>query len=148
MAGVVTLWKVAFMPPPSRGVWSAPQRSRSCRHSIYFAGDSPFRGSGSGCEGEQPLHVVGHGHEVPLAADVVEAAEQELAEAERRFDDTEHRFGRVLAQRIQRSALRCLQPMRHRLNRRWIGRAWRGWGKALGGPGGGPLAPHRDQRIN
>src|SRR3954463_14236298 len=45
--------------------------------------DSPLRGSGGCCEGEQPLHVVGHGHEVPRAADIVEAAEQELAEAER-----------------------------------------------------------------
>src|SRR3954451_18204052 len=58
-------------------------RGGSCRHSIHFVGDSPFGGSGSGCEGEQPLHVVGHGHQVPLAADVVETAEQELAEPER-----------------------------------------------------------------
>ena len=48
-----------------------------------FCRDSPLRGSGSGCEGEQPFHVVRHGHQVPLTADVVEATEQELAEAER-----------------------------------------------------------------
>src|ERR1700750_947859 len=85
-----------------------------------------------GCEGEQPLHVVGHGYEVPFAADVVEAAEQELAEAERRLDDTKHRLWRVLAQGVQRPALGCLQPMRHRLDRRWIVRRWRGRGEALG----------------
>src|SRR3954451_20230004 len=61
--------------PVSRGRIVPPQHP--------FCGDSPFGGSGSGCEGEQPLHVVGHGHEVPLAADVVETAEQELAEPER-----------------------------------------------------------------
>src|SRR3954464_9561261 len=71
--------------------WIVPTQHRFCR-------TAPLRGSDSGCEGEQPLHVVGHGHEVPLAADVIEATEQELAEAERRFDDAEHRLGGVLAQ--------------------------------------------------
>ena len=36
---------------------------------------------------EHPLHVPRHGHEVPLAAHIVEATQQELAEPEHRFDD-------------------------------------------------------------
>ena len=67
--------------------------------------DGPFRASGGTGEGEQPLHVVGHGHQVPLAADIVEAAEQELAEPQYRFDDAEHRLGGLLAQGIELFAL-------------------------------------------
>ena len=62
---------------------SRSQGAGLCRHSINLAGASPFRGSGSGCEDEHPLHVPGHGHEVPLAANVVDPTQQELAEPER-----------------------------------------------------------------
>src|SRR3954463_4246872 len=88
MAGGGGLWGGACPLSPTRDTCFRSQGVGSCRHSIHFVGDSPFRGSGSGCECEQPLRVVGHGHEVPLTADVVEATEQELAEPERRFDDT------------------------------------------------------------
>ena len=33
-----------------------------------------FSGSASACEAEQPLQVVGHGDQVPLAADLVETS--------------------------------------------------------------------------
>ena len=57
----------------------------------------PFGGSGCACEGEQPLHIIGHRLEVPFAADVVGATEQKLVESEHRFDGTEYRLGGVLA---------------------------------------------------
>ena len=69
----------------------------SCRHSFDIGCDDPFRASGGARQGEQPLPVVGHGHQAPLAADSVEAAEQELAEPQYRFDDAEHRLGGLLA---------------------------------------------------
>src|ERR1700693_986527 len=48
-----------------------------------------------------PLHVPRRGDEAPLALDVVKAAQKELAEAHYRFDDPEHRFRGLLAQRIE-----------------------------------------------
>src|SRR5215217_8354801 len=132
MAVVGTLWRSAVMLSPTWSDRSVSHGAGLCRRSIDLVDSSPFRGSGSGCESEQSLHVVGHGHEVPLATDVVEATQQELAEPECRFDDAEHRLGRVLAQGVQRPALGCLQPMRHRLNRGWMVRRRRGGGEALG----------------
>jgi hypothetical protein len=52
---------------------------------------------------EHPLDVPGHGHDTPLAAHIVEATQQELAEAKHRFDDTEHRFGRLYRQSASRN---------------------------------------------
>jgi len=43
-------------------------------------------GSGGG-EDEHPLQVPRHGHEAPLGAHFVEAAQRKLTESERRFDD-------------------------------------------------------------
>ena len=43
-------------------------------------------------QSKHPLQVPGHGHEVPLTADMIEPAQQELAESQHGFDDAEHRF--------------------------------------------------------
>src|SRR5271169_2049999 len=43
-------------------------------------------------ENEDPLHVPGHGHQAPLAANLVEPAQQELSKAQNRFDDAEDRL--------------------------------------------------------
>jgi hypothetical protein len=51
--------------------------------------------------GEDPLHVPGHGHEAPLAADLVEPAPPELAQAENRFEDAEPRLRGVLSPSIE-----------------------------------------------
>src|SRR3954453_3104227 len=48
-------------------------------------------------QGKHPLQVPGHGHEVPLAPDLIEPAQQELAESQHGFDNAEHRFRNVLA---------------------------------------------------
>src|ERR1700680_2744221 len=68
-------------------------------------------------ERKHSLEVPGHGDEAPLAANLVEAAQQELAEAHYRFDDAEHRFRRLLAQAVKLLALRGAQPPRHPLDR-------------------------------
>jgi hypothetical protein len=52
--------------------------------------------SGSG-ESEHSLDVESGGGEMPLADDAMEAAQQELPKADRRFDDAEDRFGYLLA---------------------------------------------------
>src|SRR5215218_10992050 len=92
---------------------------------------TPF-GLGGACEDEQPLQVVGHGDQGPLAADLVEPPQQELPKAEGGLDDAEHRLGGVFAQGVQRSALLRPQPIRYRLERRWLLGRWRGRGEALG----------------
>src|SRR5712675_2005712 len=66
---------------------------------IYSPGDL-LLASSRGIKGEQPLHVPSHGHQAPLASDPIETAQQELPEAEHRFDDAEHRLRRLLAQGI------------------------------------------------
>ena len=48
-------------------------------------------------QGKHALQVPGHGHEVPLAADMIEPAQQELAESQHGLDDAEHRFRGVFA---------------------------------------------------
>src|ERR1700733_15486608 len=52
----------------------------------------------AGAERIHPLDVPGHCNEAPLAADIVEPAQQELAESHHRFDDAEHRFRSLFAQ--------------------------------------------------
>src|SRR3954452_3322236 len=59
--------------------------------------DGPF-GLGGACEGEQSLQVVGHGDQVPLAADLVKTPQQELPSAKGDLNDAEHRPGSVFAQ--------------------------------------------------
>jgi hypothetical protein len=48
-------------------------------------------------KGEQALHVPGHGHKTPFAANLVDSAQQELPEAHHRFDDAEYRLGSLFA---------------------------------------------------
>jgi hypothetical protein len=43
-------------------------------------------------QGKHAFQVPGQGHEVPLAPDMIEPAEQELAESQHGFDDAEDRF--------------------------------------------------------
>jgi hypothetical protein len=49
----------------------------------------------------------------------------ELPQALHRFDDAEQRLGTCLRGRVERLALRRLQPMRHGLNRRRVLRCLR-----------------------
>src|SRR6201999_2071778 len=81
--------------------------------------------SARGLQDEHPFHVPGHGHEVPLAPDVVYSSQQELPEAHDRFDDAKHRFWNLLAQCIKFPSLRRVQPVCHGLHRRWALRWWR-----------------------
>jgi hypothetical protein len=60
-----------------------------------------FWAASGGTDGEHPLHIPGHSHEAPLAAHLVEPAERELTESERRFDDAEHRFRSLFAQGVR-----------------------------------------------
>ena len=57
--------------------------------------------SGSRPQGKHPFHVPGQGHQSPLALDVIEPAQQELAESHHRFDDAKHRFRGLLAQSVE-----------------------------------------------
>ena len=72
----------------------------------------------AGLHRKHSLDVPTHGHQVPFAADVFQASQQTLAITHHEFDDAEHRFGGLLAQRIELSAPRGLQSMRHLLHRR------------------------------
>ena len=54
----------------------------------------------AGAERKHPLHVPGHCNEAPLTADVVEPAQQELAESHHGFNDSEHRFRGLFAQGV------------------------------------------------
>src|SRR5450830_1699097 len=91
----------------------------------FFSQQGPAPASSVGAEGEHPLDVPCHGHEAPLAAHLVEPAQQELAESEYRFDDAEHRFRGLFAQSIELPAFWRFQPMRHGLDRRWVFRRGR-----------------------
>jgi len=73
--------------------------------------DAPSISTG-GVEEEHPLQIPGHGHEAPLAAYVFEPAQRKLTESERGFDDAEHRFRRLFAQGVERSAFGRLQHAR------------------------------------
>src|SRR6202158_3883550 len=68
-------------------------------------------------EHKHSLDVPGHGDEAPLAANLVEAAQQELAESHHRFDDAKHRFRGLLARTIDFFALRCPQTPSHDFER-------------------------------
>ncbi len=52
----------------------------------------------------QPLDVVRPAHEPPLAADLLDAAQQEPAEAHHALDNAEHRLDRLLALGVRPSA--------------------------------------------
>ena len=98
--------------------------------------------------GEYPLDVPGHGDEAPFAARAREAAQQKLTESQCRLDDSEHRLRHLLAQRVKRPACRRRQPMRHRLDRRWILRRFRRRCEALGQRRMMRLTAHGDQRFD
>ena len=57
-------------------------------------------------QGEDPLHIPSHRHQAPLAPDLVEPAQQELAKAENRLDDAEHRLRDVFALSVELLATR------------------------------------------
>src|SRR5947207_14156790 len=82
-------------------------------------------------ESEHALDVPGHGNEVPLAFDVVAAAQGELPEPHDRLDDAEHRLGELLTQGVEVLALGCCQAVAHGLERRRIVRRRRGCGETL-----------------
>src|SRR5665811_1515600 len=84
-----------------------------CGH--FFGSRDPRPAGSGGAEGEHPLDVPCHGHEAPLATQIVEPAQQELAESKDRFDDAEHWFRDLFAQRIELPAFWRFQPMRHGL---------------------------------
>ena len=73
--------------------------------------------SGSG-ESEHSLDVESGGCEMPLADDSIEAAQQELPKADRRFDDAEDRFGYLLALCVEPFALGRRQALAHDVERR------------------------------
>src|SRR6185436_1610847 len=115
--------------------------------SAPWAALSPVIPPSSGrAQDKHPLQVPGHGHEVPLAANLIESAEQELAESQHGLDDAEHRFRGVLALGVELPALKRLQAVGHGLDRcRIVRYGWR-LGKALAQ--GGMLAAPRDQRLD
>jgi hypothetical protein len=76
-------------------------------------------------EGEHPLDIPGHGHQAPLAANLVEPAQQELSEAENRLDDAEDRLRDVFAPSIELLAFRRRQAMQHGFERRRVLWRWR-----------------------
>src|SRR5271155_6234299 len=84
-----------------------------------------------GMENEDPLHVPGHGHQAPLAANLVEPAQQELSKAQNRFDDAEHRFWGVLALAVEFFAFGRGQAVHHGFERRRVLRCRRCRGEAL-----------------
>src|SRR5450830_1853171 len=114
----------------------------------FFSQQGPAPASSVGAEGEHPLDVPCHGHEAPLAAHLVEPAQQELAESEYRFDDAEHRFRGLFAQSIELPAFWRFQPMRHGLDRRWVFRRGRCIGEAFGQGWMMRLSAHGDQRLD
>ena len=73
-------------------------------------------------QGKHALQVPGHGHEVPLAADMIESAEQELAESQHGLDG-------VFALGVELPTLQRLQAVSHeaenlsRVNRLWAAMA-------------------------
>jgi len=76
--------------------------------------------SQAGLQGEHPLDVPGQAHQVPFASHLVEAAQVELPEAHRRFDNPEHRLGCLFAQGVENSAFGRRQAVAHRVERRRV----------------------------
>jgi len=103
----------------------------------------------AGLHREHSLDVPTHGHQIPFAFDVFESAQQTLSISHHRCDDAEHRFGCLFAQRVELSAPRRLQPIRHLLQRgRRVGRGVERGGKALFSAHMMASASHRDQRFD
>src|SRR5512136_3456775 len=121
------------LAPPTCWWWAASDRL------------SAFSGGG---QHEHSLDVPGHGDEAPFAAHGFEAAERKLAEAHHRFDDPEHRLGRLLAKRIELSPFGRLQPMCVRLDRRRLPRRRRRLCKAFVERRMMRLTAHGDDRLD
>src|ERR1700757_3168132 len=66
-----------------------------------------------GIESKDPFDVPGHRHQAPFAADLVEPAQQELAKAQNRFDDAEHRLRRVFSPGVELLAFGRGQAVGH-----------------------------------
>src|SRR6516165_6654348 len=64
-----------------------------------------------GAEDEDPLYIPGHGHQAPLAANLVEPAQQELSKAQDRLDDAEYRIRGVFAPSVEFLAFGRRQAM-------------------------------------
>src|SRR6202049_5400906 len=94
LGGIGLLWRAA---------WAVFGRTTALRSAV--------------AERKHSLEVPGHGDKAPLAANLVETAQQELAKAHHRFDDAEHRFGGLFAQAVKLLALRSAQAPRHPLGR-------------------------------
>src|SRR5260370_5811562 len=90
-----------------------------------------------GCVGEPEQIVDGADHR-PLGSDLVEAAQEELAEASGMLDLAEHRFDDLLSQAVAAAPARALEFCRH-------GGLARAFG-ALSRPGGLRLAVARPTR--
>src|SRR5215469_17534983 len=82
-------------------------------------------------EGEHPLYIPSHGHQAPLAANLVEPAQQKLSEAENRLDDAELRLRDMFALSVELLAFRRRQAMQHGFERRRVLWRRRCRGKAL-----------------
>ena len=80
---------------------------------------------------EQTFHVPSHGHEVPLAPDVIDSSRHELPQAHDRFDDVKYRFRNLLARCIMLPSLRRVRPVCHGLHLRWVLRRHRRLGEAF-----------------
>ena len=63
--------------------------------------------SGGG-QREYSPYVPAHGHEAPLATDVLKAAQGKLAETHYRFDDPEHGLRRLFAKRVELASFQRL----------------------------------------
>src|SRR6516225_2595598 len=99
-----------------------------------------------GAEDEDPLYIPGHGHQAPLAANLVEPAQQELSEDQDRLDDAEYRLRAVFAPSVEFLAFGRRQAMDHGFERRRVvRRRWRR-GKALVQEGMMRRAAGREQR--
>ena len=128
MGGRVALGQAASDRMKRLTVWEKWQRLRSGPSMVDIREAYTLL---PGIESEDPLHVPGHRHQAPFAPDPVEPAQQELAKAENRFDDTEHGFRSVLASSVELLAFGRGQAVRHGFERGWILRCGRCRGKAL-----------------
>src|SRR5450759_190377 len=102
----------------------------------------------AGAERKHPLHVPGHCNEAPLTADVVEPAQQELAESHHGFDDSEHRFRGLFAQGVLLFAVWRPQTIRHGLDGCRVFRRRRRSGKTLAQGPMMRLSAERNQRLD
>lgn len=59
----------------------------------------------TGVEAMEALEVVGQAHQVPFERHLGQATQEEAAEAEHRFHDSENRLDRLLAQAVERTPL-------------------------------------------